>query len=721
MEYMIVSHVAAIAVGSVLISGAAVVACAALGRVSASFRHLVLAGMFVSLLALPAMSLLMPAWNLPVMPAVELFRAETQQVGLAQRGSGDAFPSVENKTDGDPAMTPGHAREQFAALTTPVRDKTPLATSVGRALTTWHLPLIALVIWGIGALIVLVVQLVRWAGAGFIAEMAMTVENSKLLSITERIRWEMGIKRRVGLLRSDMAAVSMVWGIRQPYVILPSSADSWPADKVEAVLRHELAHVKRRDNLLQIVAVLACGLYWFNPLVWTAMRRFYFEREVACDNIVLNAGSTASAYAKHLMEISMSVSGPKSRRIVPALMAHSSDIKRRLLSVLTPGVSRSPVSISAVAICVGFMLVLTLPASTLRLGPRGTMASSFDAFETLVLTEQPGGGQKNVSMKLTGSLHVNLSDEYRYLRGGKLKMHGSYTATGKDVFIREAEIIDKKSNIRIKAKNVELDPDAALGCRFDGRKGYMYITRRDGGRDIEYRVRQRRRGGEDLIEATVTVDGTGTDFDEQLRREFKDIAVELYNILNIDDDVVEGDPGRAHKEVSARGDWVRTDDGHIRVLPDSDTTGRHTSSTITIRDGQISSDEGVIEVDGVIKMESWSFRGSMDGTPPRVIIVDGTLRNEDAYIEIEGRNLILDPDTEKGFRFNKDKGYIRVTRYADEAKIEFECRRKKKGRKLVTTTRFYLDGEEVEPDAKGERELKRILESAYHWLTDGNI
>jgi beta-lactamase regulating signal transducer with metallopeptidase domain len=730
MEYAIISHVAAVAAGSVLITGVAVAACAVLRRVSASFRYLVLVGMFVSLLALPAMSLLMPAWNLPVMPAVVLSRAETPQTEPQPHGVSVTPRALENRTAVDPAETPGGAAYGVATLPTTATDKQPSAASLAGTFTARHLPSIALALWGIGALIVLVVQLVRWAGAGFIAEMATTVENRELLSIAQRIRWEMGIERRVGLLRSDMAAVSMVWGIRHPYVILPSCAASWPAEKVEAVLRHELAHVKRCDNLLQIVAVVACGLYWFNPLVWVAMKRLHFEREVACDNAVLNAGSAASAYAKHLMEISMSLSGPRSRRIIPAVMAHSSDVKKRLLSVLSPGISRRQAGVSAAVVCISLVLFFTLPVSTLRLGPRSAEASGSDALrnvpstmtaESLVAAERPGAVDRDDdSMKLAGNVRTSPPEEYRYFRGGKLNMSGSYTATGTEVFINEAEILDKKSRVRIEAKNVELDPAATLGCRFEGR-GFMRITRLEGRKNITYEVIQRRKDGEYLIETTFSVEGRKENFDEERRREFRDIAAELYNILDIGDDAAEGDPEQTHAAVSIRSDVIRTKDGNIEVLADMDTTGRHKSSMITIHNGRILSDEGIIEVEGTILTEGWSFRGSMEGTWPRVVIVDGTLRNEDADIEIEGRNLVLDPEAEKGFRFNKDKGYMRLTRYAEDAKIEYECRREKKGRKLVTTYECYLDGEQVEPNEKGERELKRILESAYHWLTAGNV
>ncbi len=732
MEHAVTSHVAAVAAGSVLITGAAVAACAALRRASASFRHLVLIGLFVSLLALPALSLLMPAWNLPVMPAVAPSRTETPQAGPQPHGAAVTPHSLEYRPSGDPAGTTGRASHEAAALQTAGTDKRPAAASLAGASAARHLPSIALVLWGIGAFTVLVVQLVRWTGAGFIAEMATAVENKELLSIAERIRWEMGIKRRVGLLRSDMAAVSMVWGIWHPYVILPSCAESWPMEKVEAVLRHEIAHVKRWDNMLQIAAVVACGLYWFNPLVWIAMRRLHFEREVACDNVVLNAGAAASAYAKHLMEISMSLSGPRSRRIVPAVMAHSSDVKKRLLCVLSPGISRRQAGISAAVVCITLMLLLTLPVSTLRLGPRSAEASGSDALrnvqptmtaETIVGGAGPDsagerGAPESGSTKLTGNGDTSSSKEYRYLRGGKLNMSGSYAATGTEVFIDEAVILDKKSRVRIEAKNVELDPGATLGCRFEG-GGYMRITRREGRKSLEYEVIQRRRDGEYITEATFSVDGDRRDFDEARRLEFRDIAAELYDILDIDNGRGKGDTAQEQAAVSIRSDGTRMKGGRLEFHADSDTTNRHTSTTITMHKGRIHSDEGMIEIEGTIMTEGWSFHGAMDGTWPRVVIVDGTLRNENADVVIEGRNLLLDPESKKGYRFTKDEGYMRLSRYTEDAKIEYECRREKKGRKLVTTCEWYLDGERVEPDDKGERELKRILESAYRWLTAG--
>jgi beta-lactamase regulating signal transducer with metallopeptidase domain len=95
----------------------------------------------------------------------------------------------------------------------------------------------------------------------------------------------------------------MTWGIRRPRVLLPAAALDWPADRVRAVLAHELAHIARADWLVHLVAQLACAVYWFHPLFWTAERALGRETELAADDEVLGAGLEASQYAADMVEI----------------------------------------------------------------------------------------------------------------------------------------------------------------------------------------------------------------------------------------------------------------------------------------------------------------------------------------------------------------------------------------------------------------------------------
>ncbi|HEX4027043.1 MAG TPA: M56 family metallopeptidase, partial [Rhizomicrobium sp.] len=74
-----------------------------------------------------------------------------------------------------------------------------------------------------------------------------------------------------------------------------------PAE-MDAILAHELCHLRRRDNLLAALHMLVEGLFWFNPLVWWIGRRLVEERERACDEAVVAAGIRPLVYAEGILK-----------------------------------------------------------------------------------------------------------------------------------------------------------------------------------------------------------------------------------------------------------------------------------------------------------------------------------------------------------------------------------------------------------------------------------
>jgi bla regulator protein blaR1 len=95
-----------------------------------------------------------------------------------------------------------------------------------------------------------------------------------------------------------------VFGIRQPVLLLPAGiTDCLTRPQLEAIVAHELCHVRRRDNLTSAIHMGVEALFWFHPLVWWLGARLMEERERACDEAVLLMGSEPTAYAEGILRI----------------------------------------------------------------------------------------------------------------------------------------------------------------------------------------------------------------------------------------------------------------------------------------------------------------------------------------------------------------------------------------------------------------------------------
>lgn len=162
---------------------------------------------------------------------------------------------------------------------------------------------------------------------------------------------------RVALRVSNAAHGPFTWGILRPVILLPQQALYWPGERLEAVLRHELAHVRRRDSLTQMLSLLACALYWPNPLVWLGLRRQRREAEMAADDAVLAAGMAPSDYAAELLTIAGEFRGRLAA--TPLSMAAPSALFARVQSVLAPTQQRSGVTAMDVLKMTGLVLVTT--------------------------------------------------------------------------------------------------------------------------------------------------------------------------------------------------------------------------------------------------------------------------------------------------------------------------------------------------------------------------
>ncbi|MBI1328390.1 MAG: hypothetical protein GC166_00650 [Alphaproteobacteria bacterium] len=142
--------------------------------------------------------------------------------------------------------------------------------------------------------------------------------------------------RRCELRMSGDNSGPVTWGFIRPVVLLPCDAAHWTNEKLRPVLLHELAHVRRLDCLSQLLAQLACTVYWPNPLVWLAARALSREAEVAADDAVIGAGVRPSDYAGALVAIAAQFRESRlaSASLVP--MARRSSLEARVTAILSP-------------------------------------------------------------------------------------------------------------------------------------------------------------------------------------------------------------------------------------------------------------------------------------------------------------------------------------------------------------------------------------------------
>ena len=110
-----------------------------------------------------------------------------------------------------------------------------------------------------------------------------------------------------GFVTSPLCAAPVTIGWLRPVLLLPESWRTWSTAKLEAVLIHEREHVRRRDSLVQWLALLNRCLFWFHPLAWWLERKLAALAEEACDAVVLARGHAPHEYAQYLIEIARSV------------------------------------------------------------------------------------------------------------------------------------------------------------------------------------------------------------------------------------------------------------------------------------------------------------------------------------------------------------------------------------------------------------------------------
>ena len=295
------------AVRAAAVLAVGLVTYALLSRAAAATRRFVLVLTLGATIVVPVAAAVGPRWTVEAPAALSVF----------------AHESDENGTSAGPTSKPTDIER-----TTSPRPATP--SPPGRLDATGAIVLA----WLAVAAALLVRAAASQLRAGAIARRATRVESAPWIDAMKHAAAGQPVEVRASS-ELDSPAVT---GLFRPTIVVPHGALDWPSERCRLVLAHELAHVRRRDVLVQALADVACAIHWCNPLVWICARRLRVEREIAADDAVLAAGARPSRYAEELVAVATSVATPGAA----LAMAERSSLEARVASILALSLARAP-------------------------------------------------------------------------------------------------------------------------------------------------------------------------------------------------------------------------------------------------------------------------------------------------------------------------------------------------------------------------------------------
>ncbi len=238
------------------------------------------------------------------------------------------------------------AIQQFSqplpAYTIPARS----AVTSGVTNHSWFIDAL-LILWACGFAAIAICWLLRWRRVQILRKSARSVTLPTALQIPA------SVMSAPGLIEPGVV------GILRPVLLLPEGiAERLNQTQLDAILAHELSHVRRRDNLTASIHMAVQAIFWFHPMTWWIGARLLDERERSCDEEVLRHGCRPSLYAESIIEVCRwYVSSP----LACVSGVTGSDLTRRIEAIMRNRRLRGLHPAKKVALAIAGLAVLALP------------------------------------------------------------------------------------------------------------------------------------------------------------------------------------------------------------------------------------------------------------------------------------------------------------------------------------------------------------------------
>ena len=199
------------------------------------------------------------------------------------------------------------------------------------------LPAILAAIWFGGFAAVLILWFIRWRRISSALRRTEPLREGREVDALRRLERLAGIRKLIELVSSPGTLEPGIFGIFKPVLIWPQGISQHLNDAhLEAILAHEIWHVRRRDNLASSIHMLVEAIFWFHPLVWWLGSQLVEERERACDEEVLMLGSKPNIYAESILKTcEFCVESP----LACVSGVTGADLKKRIVHIMTERVA----------------------------------------------------------------------------------------------------------------------------------------------------------------------------------------------------------------------------------------------------------------------------------------------------------------------------------------------------------------------------------------------
>jgi bla regulator protein BlaR1 len=200
------------------------------------------------------------------------------------------------------------------------------------------LPALLTAAWLCGFVVVLCVWGLRWRRVSAAMRDAGPLQEGREVEALRRLERVGGVRKRIEMLVSRTSLEPGIFGIVRPVLIWPEGISERLEDAhLEAILAHEVWHVRRRDNLAAAIHMVVEAIFWFHPLVWWLGARLIEERERACDEEVVELGSDREIYAESILKVcEFCVESP----LACVSGVTGADLKKRMVHIMNESIAR---------------------------------------------------------------------------------------------------------------------------------------------------------------------------------------------------------------------------------------------------------------------------------------------------------------------------------------------------------------------------------------------